>query len=156
MKRLRVLGRGVAARRGIGLVSVALVTASCSGRNGPAAEAERRVGVIEYYGDTAAISVPAVATVGEMFTIVLHTFGNSCVSKDHTRVHVDQNVVTVTPHDVYALRETCTDSVTLVDHTTWPWVERPGYTTVIIRGRVEPGGRIEEKTYSVLVGDKAP
>jgi hypothetical protein len=138
-------------RTSIGLASIAILAGSVIGCGDQPADAERRVGVIEYYGDTAEISVPGTATVGDEFTVVLHTFGNSCVSKDHTRVNVDQSVVTVTPHDVYALGTACSDTVTLVDHTTWPWVEQPGYTTVIIRGRVEPGGQIKEKTYSVLV-----
>src|SRR5688500_476902 len=90
-------------RNGWGPSILPVVVASFSGCGISGPDAESRVGVIEYYGEIAEISVPESVSVGADFPVALYTLGNGCVRHGHTVVEVQEGVTVLTPYDTYIL-----------------------------------------------------
>jgi hypothetical protein len=109
------------------------------------------IGIIEYSGMRAEISVPDVVQAGTDFTVTLETFGGGCVGRSHTRVDAIGSNAIVTPVDEHSGADDCTADLVILDHSTSLRFEDRGAASVIIRGRVEPPGDVVERTFAVSV-----
>jgi len=112
---------------------------------------DQRLGVIQFYGDTSEIAVPGVVQSGSGFTVAFFTFGGGCVTQGHTNVQVAGTSVVITPIDVHSGSDICTADLRFLDHTTSVRLNETGVGSVVIRGQVEPGGQLTQRTFSILV-----
>ncbi|MEQ1912878.1 MAG: hypothetical protein ABMA15_28945 [Vicinamibacterales bacterium] len=111
---------------------------------------EERLGLIEFYDDSSAISVPDTVDAGANFEVAFYTFGGGCISRGDTRVEVTRNTAVVTPTDMHA-DGPCTLELQYLDHTTTVRLQVPGSGTVIVSGRSEPDDRSVQRVFTVFV-----
>jgi hypothetical protein len=110
-----------------------------------------RLGVLEFYGRSAEISVPDTVLVANRFEVAFYTFGGGCVSRGDTSVDVTGNTVVVTPTDVHSDAEICTTELAHLDHTVTVRLPSAGTGTVVVAGRAEPGDSSIQRIFSVVV-----
>jgi hypothetical protein len=107
--------------------------------------ADPDIGIIDLYGQRDEVLLaPASARAGEDVSIVVRTFGNSCVSAARTSVTYRGSTVVVTPYDnsripgIYV----CADILKRPEHTVTLRFERAGAARVRVEGRREPSGEL--------------
>lgn len=111
-------------------------------------------GVIQSYSDGPSIQLPADASAGIPFDVVVSTYGNGCVSKGFTRSLVVGMAASVEPMDsVYHAGpgEACTDIGKTFMHRATITFPVPGPAEVIVRGIQRPGNRMIEVRRSIEV-----
>lgn len=95
------------------------------------------VGVIDPVGETVEVlRAPAVAVVGTSVSVVVSTFGNSCVSEHSIGVHEVADGFRLTPYDRrYTGPDGCADLFATLPHPTELVFSSPGEKTLTVRGR---------------------
>ncbi len=141
---------GLVSRRSSGTAATLVLSVAVLGSCGIMGLGDEEMGFIVFHGAVAEVAVPGVVNAGTDFTVELQTFGGGCDSKGNTRVVIDGSVAVVTPFDDHG-SGACVDMRVFFDHTTSVRLDAPGPATVVIHGRIEPGGRDTTWTYPVQV-----
>lgn len=107
-------------------------------------DTERRLAVIEFFGDSAPLSVPDTVAVGAPVEVAVRSYASGCVGPGETDVALTGLRAEVKPYDYYVTRlpenAACTDELRMFEHTATVRFATPGRATVRVRGRREPGG----------------
>lgn len=109
------------------------------------------LGVIEYYGDPAVVSVPAEGEAGQPFEVTIRTYGDGCAEKGRAEVEVAGDRAVVRPFDHHRQRVDCPSIVGMFDHTATVRFDAPGTYEVVIEGRSLPADEVIRVTRAVEV-----
>ena len=110
-------------------------TSSCGDPLG--SDEDGRLGVIEFYGDPVAVSVPDTVLAGQLFSVSVTTYGNGCVSLGRTEVKTDSLSVDITPYDLHTGRY-CEDILHIIDHTASISLAHSGTAQISFHGKQLP------------------
>lgn len=121
----------------------ALLIASCSLATDSATIATRQPAVIDMGGSNSVqITIPATATAGTAFSVVVTTYGGDCVLQGDTEIAVNGLLAEVRPFDVFQMDASsvgCNRNLILYAHTASVTFTQQGSATVRIYGRRDPG-----------------
>jgi len=112
---------------------------------------EETLGVIQFYGDTTVVYLPASAMVDSAFSVRFHTFGGGCVSAGRTDMELEEGRATLIPIDKDSGANLCTDELRFLQHEAQVRFRSPGSATVVLQGASEPDGGTLELRFAVLV-----
>ena len=119
------------------------VLAGCSLSTDSGTFGTRQPSVIDRGGaDSVKITLPAAATVGTAFEVVVTTYGGDCVLQGDTQVGVSGHVAEVRPFDVFqadASSDACNRNLVLFTHTASVTFLEQGSAVVRVLGRRDPG-----------------
>ena len=104
---------------------------------------ERQPAVIDLGGSNSVqVTLPATATGGITFDVVVTTYGGDCVLQGDTQVTVNGLLAEVKPFDVFQSDVSsagCNRNLILYAHTASVTLATPGTGTIRIFGRRDPG-----------------
>jgi len=96
------------------------------------------LGTIVSFGDTADISVPDSASVGESFSVSVETFGGGCTQEvERTELEIQGMVAQITPWNWNSGALECPTDVRSLHHEVKLSFDQPGTATIHIIGREE-------------------
>lgn len=104
---------------------------------------ERVFGTIEYYEQSAKITLPATAEVGKPFAVTVVTYGDGCTEKGETDVELQPLRAEIRPYDYnVAPGSVCADTLTVHEHTEMLAFTLAGRAEIVLYGqRATSSGR---------------
>lgn len=108
-------------------------------------------GIISFYQDSIVIDVPATATVGQPFDVLVWTRGDGCFSEGETTVTTTGTQTVVEPFDSVLRDLVCNSILLLFEHTASVTLTEPGENTVVVRGWSLPQDTVYEEEFTVFV-----
>lgn len=134
------------------LTAAALLMSACYSPLG--VREEEVVGAVSFYGEPIGIELPDTVSADTPFSVEVTTYGGGCERVGPTEVTVEGRGALVIPFDYTTVGPgvACTDQLKWFHHEAAVTLRAAGSATVTIRGRVEPGGQIQEFPRAVWVG----
>ena len=112
---------------------------------------EKRVGVIEHYGDPVVITVPDSVQAGVSFEVSVLTYGGGCHSKGGTTIQIVGLSVDVTPYDIHSGLRICDSILKTFDHRATLTLRESGVAEIRFHGKQMPEDSLITVVREVMV-----
>lgn len=111
------------------------------------------MGVVSFFAEPIGIEVPDTVSLDAPFPVAVTTYGGGCERIGPTEVTVEGRDALVVPFDSTTVGPgvVCTDQLKSFRHEALLTLHSVGDASVTVRGRVEPGGQIQEFPRAVWV-----
>lgn len=111
-------------------------------------------GIVEFYGDSVRIDLPAAARTGETFTVTVGSIGEHCSRPGETRVDSETAKAIILPLDwnvADSQDRACISIMRVHEHTAELSFDSPGTAIVQVRGLRHPERKIVTRSFEVEI-----